>query len=139
MVVEKDKQILIVEDHPESEELLRMILEDEGYRVQSVETGCEAIRKIVSASKNGSSAFRPDLILLDLRLPDMNGVDVIKELRKCQTEVPPVIFLSADPPKALSEAANSVGASAVRKPFEFDDLFRAIRIALATVTHTGRL
>jgi two-component system OmpR family response regulator len=131
MRVENGRQILIVEDHPETEELVRMVLEEEGYRVQSVDTGRAAIRKIASASKDESAQFRPDLILLDLRLPDMDGVEVVKELRQDQTTVPPVVFVSADPAKTLTEAANSVGASAIRKPFEFEDLFRAIEVALS--------
>jgi two-component system NtrC family response regulator len=133
MAVKIGKRILIVEDHLESEELLRMILEDEGYLVESVRTGQAAIQKIDSASKNDSSAYPLDLILLDLRLPDMNGVKVVRQLQESRVEVPPVIFLSADPLQSLTEAATSVGAGAVRKPFEFDELFQAIRSALATV------
>ena len=57
---------------------------------------------------------------------DMNGVDVVKELQDNLPEAPPVVFLSADPPHALKEAAHSVGATAVRKPFDFDELFQAI-------------
>lgn len=132
--IQKRKQILIVEDHPESEELLRMILEDEGYSVQSVETGRHAIQTVAPESADESSEFHPDLILLDLRLPDMNGVDVVRELQKNLPEVPPVVFLSADAPNKLNEAANSVGATAIRKPFNFDELFQAIKRALTSAS-----
>jgi len=127
-------RILIVEDHFESGELLRMILEEEGYLVQIVETGCEAIQKIAAASEIDSKDFPPDLILLDLRLPDMNGLDVVKELQQRMTVVPPVVFLSADPLQSLNDAASSVTASAVRKPFDFDDLLQAVDHALAKKT-----
>ena len=129
--VRKCKQILVVEDHPESVELLRMILEDEGYRVQSVETGRRAIQTVAAPSSDETPDPTPDLILLDLRLPDMNGVEVVRELREQLPEVPPVVFLSADPPQSLKEAARSVGAASVRKPFNFDELFEAIKRALA--------
>jgi DNA-binding response OmpR family regulator len=61
----------------------------------------------------------------------MNGVEVVEELQKSQPAVPPVVFLSAESPHALNVAASSVGVTAVRKPFEFDDLFQAIENALA--------
>ena len=126
-----NEQILVVEDHLESANLLRMILENEGYEVRCVETGLEAIRVFAHLSADEKTEFHPDLILLDLRLPDMNGVEVVKELQKSQPAVPPVVFLSAESPHALNVAASSVGAMAVRKPFEFDDLFQTIENALA--------
>ncbi|MCG3159852.1 MAG: Transcriptional regulatory protein ZraR [Acidobacteria bacterium] len=128
--VHDGKQILVVEDHPESVDLLQMILENAGYRVRSAETGRQALRAVAAASADRNSDFHPDLILLDLRLPDMNGVDVVRELQKSHSEIPPVIFLSADPPQSLEEAARSVGARAVRKPFDFDELFQAVEGAL---------
>ena len=127
----KNERILIVEDHFESGELLRMILEEEGYRVETVETGRDAIQMVADASAIDSSDFHPDLILLDLRLPDMSGVDVVKELQEHNAAVPPVIFLSADPLQSLNNAADSMGASAVRKPFDFDELLQTIDLALA--------
>jgi len=129
--VHNGKHILVVEDHDESAELLRMVLEIAGHHVQSVATGRRAIQTLASEDEHEDSKYKPDLILLDLRLPDMHGTEVVRELRKNLPEAPPVVFLSADPPQALKEAANSVGATAVRKPFDFDELFRAIDDALA--------
>jgi CheY-like chemotaxis protein len=128
--VRKGKQILVVEDHPESVELLRMILEGEGYSVQSVETGRRAIQTVSAPSSDETPDAPPDLILLDLRLPDMTGVEVVRELQENLPEVPPVVFLSADSPQSLKDAARSVGAAAVRKPFTLDELFEAIQRAL---------
>src|SRR5262249_50729888 len=129
--VRKGKLILLVEDHPESVELLRMIREDEGYSVQSVETGRRAIQAVSAPSPDEPPAPPPDLILLDLRLPDMTGVEVVRQLQENLPEVPPVVFLSADTPQALKEAARSVGAAAVRKPFNLNELFEVIDRALA--------
>jgi CheY-like chemotaxis protein len=131
MCAGEGKQILIVEDHPESEELLRMILEEEGYRVLSVETGREAIRKLAPAPSGNPPECQPDLILMDMILPDLDGVEVVRELRQERAAVPPVVFLSANPLQMLKEAASSVGAAAVRKPFDFDDLFQVIETAIA--------
>lgn len=124
------EQILVVEDHHETAELLQMILESEGYEVRCVETGRDALQVFTPPSMDETSEFHPDLILLDLRLPDMNGVEVVKELQKSQPDVPPVVFLSADSSQILKNVASGVGATAVRKPFEFDDLFHAIESAL---------
>src|SRR5215475_9372439 len=127
----KGIQILLVEDHPESVELLRMILEDEGYSVQSVETGRRAIQAVSAPSSNETPDPPPDLILLDLRLPDMTGVEVVRKLQENLPEVPPVVLLSADSPQKLNEAARSVGAASIRKPFNLDELFEVIDSALA--------
>jgi len=129
--IRKGKQILVVEDHPESVELLRMILEDEGYSVQTVETGRRAIQAVSAPSSDETPDPPPDLILLDLRLPDMTGVDVVRELQENLPEVPPVVFISADSPQSLKEAARSVGVAAVRKPFNIDELFEVIDSTLA--------
>lgn len=80
--VHDGKQILVVEDHPESVDLLQMILENAGYRVRSAETGRQALRAVAAASADRNSDFHPDLILLDLRLPDMNGVDVVRSCKR---------------------------------------------------------
>jgi len=129
--IQRRKRILVVEDHPESLELLRMILEEEGYRVQSAETGRDAIEAVTSPPADETTDPPPDLILLDLRLPDMTGVEVVRELQENLPEVPPVVFLSADSPQVLKKAARSVGAAAVRKPFNLDELFEVINSALA--------
>jgi CheY-like chemotaxis protein len=131
--IQQGKRILVVEDHPESLELLQMMLEDEGYRVQSAETGRNAIETVTSPPADETPDAPPDL----MRLPDMNGVDVVRALQETLSEVPPVVFLSADPPQTLKEAARSVGATSVRKPFEFDELFQAIKRALNSVILIG--
>ena len=61
-----------------------------------------------------------------------------RELQENLTEIPPVVFLSADTPQSLKDAAHSVGAAAVRKPFDFDELFEAIKRSLATQRNPGR-
>ncbi len=134
---QQGKRILVVEDHPESLELLQMMLEEEGYHVQSAETGRNAIEAVTSPPADETPDPPPDLILLDLRLPDMNGVDVVRALQENLSKVPPVVFISAEPPQVLREAARSVGASSVRKPFDLAELFRVIKLALNSVILIG--
>ncbi len=68
------KQILIVEDKPASRELLRTVLEQQGYEVVEAENGEEALGRLRECV--------PDLILMDLQMPARNGYDVLKEIRK---------------------------------------------------------
>jgi len=135
--IQQGKRILVVEDHPESLELLQMMLEEEGYHVQSAETGRNAIEAVISPPADETPDPPPDLILLDLRLPDMSGVEVVRALQENLSEVPPVVFISAEPQQVLKEAARSVGATSVRKPFEFNELFKAIKRALGSVMLLG--
>jgi two-component system cell cycle response regulator DivK len=68
------KRILIVEDKASSRELLRTVLENQGFRISEAADGEEALRK--------ARAERPDLILLDLQMPVRGGYEVLKELRQ---------------------------------------------------------
>ena len=115
-----------------------MMLEDGGYEAICVNTGRDALRVFAAHSADKTSNWRPDLVLLDLRLPDMSGVEVVRELQKNQPSIPPVIFLSADSPQILRNVASSVGAAAIRKPFNFDDLYRAIEGELCKRRGSGR-
>ncbi|HSM86563.1 MAG TPA: response regulator, partial [Candidatus Limnocylindrales bacterium] len=65
------KQILIVEDKANSRELLRTVLEQQGYAVTEASDGEEALNKIRTAA--------PDLVLMDLQIPARNGYDVLQE------------------------------------------------------------
>ncbi|HET9837139.1 MAG TPA: response regulator [Candidatus Angelobacter sp.] len=68
------KRILIAEDKATSRELLRTVLQQQGYSVDEAEDGEEALRKITENP--------PDLILMDLQMPARNGYEVVSELRK---------------------------------------------------------
>src|SRR5262245_36532133 len=124
------KNALVVEDHQQSAELLKMILELEDWRVECVETGSEALRVLTEHSTSEAMSFDPDVMILDLRLPDMRGAELIERLRERQAKIPPTVILSADSAVALSETASKTGLTVVRKPFEFEELFSAIANAL---------
>jgi CheY-like chemotaxis protein len=67
-------RVLIVEDEPDIRDLLAFHLEREGYQVSKCRTGADALRQI--------SAVRPDLVLLDLMLPEIDGLEVCRRLRR---------------------------------------------------------
>ena len=70
----KDIKILLVDDEPDILELLEYHLSKEGYKTKTAENGEEGLRKALK--------FQPDLIVLDVMMPEMNGIDVCRELRK---------------------------------------------------------
>ena len=113
--------ILIVEDEPPIRRFLRASLADEGYRFNEAETGQEALKL---------AAREPaDLVLLDLGLPDIDGIEVLKQLRGWSQI--PVIVLSArgqenDKVRALDAGADDY----LTKPFGVGELLARIRVAL---------
>jgi DNA-binding response OmpR family regulator len=124
---ERAVRLLLVEDDADSAEAVTLFLKWEGHDVQWVSTGHDALERLV-ADGNGP---RPDVVLLDLTLPDMSGVAIMEELHRRDGMIPPVILLSARTDTQLATAAQAVGAvQVVRKPFELSELTNAIRSAL---------
>ena len=98
-------QILIVEDEPAVASMLAQLLGRAGYEVHSAPTGGEALRYITD--------HHPDLVLLDLRLPDMDGFDVCKVMR--QALVPwslPIVMLTGRAKPTDQQRGFSIGADA---------------------------
>ena len=128
----KDK-ILIVEDDPGIQKFIRAILENNGYDVLLSGTGTEALAMI--------SSHCPDLLILDLGLPDMNGVAIIESCREWTRM--PIIVVSArtredDKVEALDKGADDY----LTKPFYSGELLARVRVALrhsrVTATSAGR-
>jgi two-component system KDP operon response regulator KdpE len=114
-------QVLVVEDDDGIRDVLRVLLEGENYRVVEAET---ARRAEVEARSH-----KPDLLLVDLGLPDGKGIDVIKRVREWSPV--PIIVLSARTLEAEKIAALDVGADDyVTKPFSAAELLARVRAAL---------
>ena len=113
--------ILIVEDEPPIRRLLRTTLGANDYRTLEAGTGAEAM----SALRH----HRPDLVLLDLGLPDIEGLQLIADIRKIGPV--PIVVLSSRGDEAAKVAALDSGADDyVTKPFGADELLARIRAAL---------
>lgn len=109
---------MVVEDEDSIREVLKMVLELEGYTVLSVANGLEALRAL------GTSPIRPSVILLDLMMPVMNGWQFLEEKNKTPAFASiPVIIVTAFREKAATIQADDV----VLKPIDFDQLMSAIR------------
>jgi two-component system KDP operon response regulator KdpE len=119
---EKTKSIaLVIDDEPQIRRLLRVTLEASGYQVVDAPTGQEGL---VQAAQ-----CRPNVVLLDLGLPDLDGVSVLKRLREWSRV--PVLILSVKDRDAEKAAALDAGADDyVTKPFGTAELLARLRVAL---------
>ena len=108
--------ILLVEDYQETREMLRTWLERRGYRLVEARDGQEAVELAVLA--------HPDLILMDLRLPELNGIAATRRLRQhAELKDVPVVVLSALEPAMFREAAFRVGCvDYLTKPIDLHKL-----------------
>ena len=115
------KTILVIEDDSNIRELLRLYLEKEGYAVETAQDGMEGLRAF--------KRIHPDLVLLDLMMPVMDGTQVIKEIR-AQSKTP-VIMLTAKGETFDKVAGLELGADDyVTKPFEMRELIARVRAVL---------
>lgn len=114
--------ILIVDDEPAIRRLLRTSLGAEGFRTEEAETGRDTLARLRAAPS-------PDLVVLDLGLPDIEGLDLVREIRTF-TAVP-IVVLSAREDERGKVAALELGADDfVTKPFGMAELIARIRTGL---------
>jgi len=114
--------ILVIEDEPPIRKLLRTSLTAQGYRIIEAENGKEGLASL--------RRDRPDLIILDLGLPDLNGSDVIQQIRSSGSKIPIVILSSRGDEKGKVEALDLGADDYVTKPFGMAELVARIRAAL---------
>jgi CheY-like chemotaxis protein len=121
------KQILVVEDNPDDEKLtLRALRQcDVPHIIRVARDGAEAVEFLFG----DSSAVMPDLILLDLKLPKINGLEVLAKIRsELKTRgLPIVVLTSSDEDRDILESYNLGANSYIRKPVDFDEFMDAVR------------
>jgi two-component system, OmpR family, KDP operon response regulator KdpE len=121
-------RILVVDDEPQIQRFLKLGLEAGGFAVSAAATAAEAIRMIAQSA--------PDLVLLDLGLPDLDGKDVIRQARAFSHV--PIIIVSARDREAEKIEALDLGADDyVNKPFGIGELLARIRTALRHHDRSG--
>lgn len=121
-------RILVVDDEQAIRRFLRVTLDAEGYQVYEAETAKEAIEAV--------PACRPDAMILDLGLPDMEGHEVIRRLREWSSV--PIIVLSVRDRETEKIAALDAGADDyLTKPFAAGELMARIRAAVRRAAHAG--
>lgn len=124
------KTILVVEDEQAIAQLVRHYLQKEGFRSVTAMNGVEALKKV--------KAEKPDLILLDLMLPEMDGLEVCKRVRSApETAMLPIIMLTAKAEESDTIVGLELGADDyVTKPFSPKALVARVRALLRRVDRT---
>lgn len=116
---EEGHEVLIIEDEPQIRRLLRVCLERNGYRVIEAATG--------EAGLNEAIGHQPDLILLDLGLPDMDGVAVLKQIREW-SQVPILIVSVRSREEEKIRALDGGANDYITKPFGTGELLARLRV-----------
>jgi CheY-like chemotaxis protein len=113
----RKKHILIIDDEPAWRHVLTHYLKDQGYDVKSAESGSEALKTLMS--------YKPDLILSDVRMPDMNGFDLLDTIKRSlpKLSTTPVVFFSAINDYDAKKVARDLGAAEfLVKPFNQEEV-----------------
>ncbi|MGE3272089.1 MAG: response regulator [Chloroflexota bacterium] len=113
--------VLVVDDDPEIRDLVRWLLEDEGWTVETAADGRAALDQ--------ATRTRPALIVLDMGLPLLNGEEVARRLHDVYADPPPIVVVSADG-RAGERAARIGAASFLHKPFNVEELAELVRSTL---------
>lgn len=118
---DRKKQILVVDDEPSWLKSMAIMLRKEGYHVKEAKSAAEALSLLVN--------FRPDLIVSDLTMPDMNGFDLLEKIKKQPTiSGTPVVFLSAIDDFYAKKVARELGAKAcLPKPYDKNDMVSILK------------
>jgi DNA-binding response OmpR family regulator len=114
-------KVLVVDDEPEIVQFVTSALQDEGFEVVSAANGRQAV--------DAAARDRPDLVVLDMMLPRLDGQQVAQGIRRLHGDIP-ILLVTAD--GQVRDKAQRVGAFAfLSKPFDVDDLLKLVQRRLA--------
>ncbi|NJO74132.1 MAG: hybrid sensor histidine kinase/response regulator [Leptolyngbyaceae cyanobacterium RM1_406_9] len=119
----KIDRVLVVDDSPDNTFLIQAILEEEGYKIDVLNNGSDALAYI--------DASPPDLLLLDVMMPGMDGFEVTQRIRK-NAKLPfiPILLITAHDQPRVSQGLDIGADDFIRKPVEFDELLARVRSLL---------
>ena len=121
MYKNKRKKVLVVDDSEDNLLLMELLLRNEGYKVISANSGTKALEVV--------DKQRPDLIILDLMMPDMSGLEIIQHLKnKCYSVNIPILLLTAN--SEFKDAESQNVDALCYKPFNFDCILEQINSLL---------
>ena len=129
-MTETKSLILLIEDEPQMRRFLRVTLQGHGYRLIEASTGEEGLTEV--ATRN------PDVVLLDLGLPDIDGLEVTRRLREW-TQIPVIVLSAREQEEDKIRALDAGADDYLTKPFGAGELLARIRVALRreATQHSG--
>ncbi len=119
-------RVLIVDDEPDAVEVLRAFLTAKGYEVLAASNGEDALRRV--------KEDRPHLILLDARMPKMNGLDVLRQVRQVDHEVGVIMVAGVNEEETGRQALKLGAFDYITKPLDFEYLERSLWYKITTMT-----
>ncbi len=117
------KQILVVDDNPDSREMLSFILTGEGFSVIAAGDGLEALDLV--------KEVHPDLIITDINMPNIDGIELTKKLREQFKSTLPIMVVSAFGGELVSKAIEAGANGAIQKPLHVDSLLTLVKQILS--------
>jgi DNA-binding response OmpR family regulator len=111
--------IVVVEDEADVQEVVRVVLEDEGYRVL-------AFAHPDPVTHLDETEEHPDLFLIDVMLPEMSGIELARRLTNAGFDATPKIAMSASREHVIEATRSRLFDDAIRKPFEIDHLLACV-------------
>ncbi len=116
--------ILVIEDYSDTRELLTVLLHGQGYKVELAESGLEGLLK--------ARGIYPDLIIMDLALPEIDGIEAARRIHDTPelSHIPIFVVSGYLTPEVESEVRAAGCAEMFAKPFDFDSLLETISITL---------
>ena len=124
-----EARVLVVDDEPNITDLVATALRYEGFTVATAANGIEAIKE--------AGTFRPDLLVLDVMLPDRDGFELLKRLRADYTHVPAVFLTARDSTEDKVKGLTVGGDDYVTKPFSLEELIARVRAVLRRTSGNG--
>ena len=112
------QNILIVDDNAGILHTLDIILTEKGYRVEIADNGLDAIEQIRNRSF--------DLVISDIKMSHVTGVDVLKEIKRVSPEIPTIMITAFTMDKLVQEAQQEGAEAVLHKPLDFDELHSVI-------------
>ncbi len=113
--------VLVVDDEPLQREILKTILDDEGYETYTASSGGEGLEVV--------KRLNPDVILTDLKMEDMDGIEVLKIIKKMIPELPVVMLTGHGSEQAARDGIQFGAFDYLTKPCELEDLVNKIKEA----------
>ena len=112
------ENILVVDDELSNRRIVEQVLSRAGYSVETADDGAEALKRL--------DAFRPDLIVLDFMMPEISGMDVLRELRKREDDTPVIMITAYGDAETKRRALENGAAGLLTKPIDFAALRQEI-------------